>query len=112
MKSKVFQRVLAFGVCSVLYVAGTSASFADDLCAKISGAYDEKDAGALILGPDGQTLYGELMNGGRPNFYGTCVNGKVKVDFTDDPGCCTGRFDGSVIKWSNGTTWTKTPMPN
>lgn len=33
----------------------------------------------------------------------------IFVDFTDAPGCCTGRVDmnGRVIQWSNNSQWTK-----
>lgn len=91
-------------------VALSTGAHAADTCKTISGAYGDKATAALILGPDGKTLYGQMMNGGRPNFYGTCVNGKVDVKITDDKGCCTGTFDGTTVKWSNGTSWSKTKV--
>lgn len=33
----------------------------------------------------------------------------ISVNFTDDPGCCTGRIenDGKTIHWDNNSTWSK-----
>lgn len=44
---------------------------------------------------------------GRATVYGsfTSVN-KIKVDFKDDPGCCTGTVvSADKICWSNGSVW-------
>ena len=90
---------------AAMAVAGVAQA---DTCQQISGTYGPLSTAALILGPDGKTLYGQMMNGGRPNFYGTCTNGAIKVSFPDDPGFSgEGSFDGKTIKWSNNTTWDK-----
>lgn len=33
----------------------------------------------------------------------------ISVNFTDDPGCCTGRVEnnGTTIRWDNNSTWSK-----
>lgn len=33
----------------------------------------------------------------------------ISVNFTDDPGCCTGRIEnnGKIIRWDNHSTWSK-----
>jgi len=89
--------------------AGTPAQAQADTCGKISGTYGPQANAALILGPDGRTLFGQMMNGKRPNFYGTCVNGLVDVRISDDPNPAAGRgtFDGKTVKWGNNTTWVK-----
>jgi len=74
-------------------------------CERISGVYSE--SAAVVLGADGKTLNVVIAYGDRPNAYGSCVDGKISVIFTDDIGCCTGEFDGKSIKWDNGTTWNK-----
>lgn len=77
-------------------------------CTAISGSYGPSGSETITLGPDRRTITGRLAGGTRPSFTGTCVNGNVRVSFPDDPSCCTGTFDGRTIRWSNGTSWTKT----
>lgn len=98
----------AFAAAAAMLVAASDAALADT-CRNISGTYGPKATAALILGPDGKTLHGEMGNGARPNFYGTCVNGKIEVKITDDPNPAAGRgtFDGMTISWENNTNWVK-----
>jgi hypothetical protein len=46
---------------------------------------------------------------GRGTFKGSFIEADtIKVNFTDDPGCCTAKVvDGDTLSWSNGTTWRK-----
>ncbi|MCW2310055.1 hypothetical protein [Rhodobium gokarnense] len=102
---------LALAAGAFAFSAETDETLAAGVCDQISATYNSNASAALILGADGSTLNGEMLNGGRPNFYGTCTgNGEVSVNITDDPGCCTGTFDGTTIQWSNGTSWTRNPV--
>jgi hypothetical protein len=48
--------------------------------------------------------------GARGPFRGQYTGPRtIRVDFTDDPGCCSGELvDDDTIRWSNGTGWRRT----
>lgn len=73
-------------------------------CEGISGYYG--NGTGLVLAPDRTSLH-VTMPYGRPNAYGVCRDGNIGVNFPDD-GPVSGRFDGTTIRWSNATTWTRT----
>jgi hypothetical protein len=49
------------------------------------------------------------LGDGRGDHPGSISGRSLRVDFVNDPGCCTGVVDGNVqtISWSNGSTWTR-----
>jgi len=100
------KRVASFCAVALLTISPAYSQDSEDNCKDISAIYIDTHA-VVVLGKDGKTLNILIANGKRPNAYGTCVAGKVTVDFIDDRGCCTATFDGKTIKWSNGTVWSK-----
>lgn len=73
-------------------------------CNGLSGYYG--NISGIVVGKDGTTVNVALADG-RPNAYGTCSGNRVTVNYTDFGRTTTGTFDGKVISWSDGTTWTK-----
>jgi len=59
--------------------------------------------GTIVRSGGGFTV---RLSNGRGPFRGTFLGGdRIRVDFHDDPGCCTGVVGNGVIRWSNGTSW-------
>jgi hypothetical protein len=102
-------RLAASCAFALLAISAAHSQDSEDTCKDISAIYSENERAVVVLGKDGKTLNILMARGKRPNAYGTCVAGKVWVDFTDDRGCCTATFDGKSIKWDNGTVWSKLP---
>jgi hypothetical protein len=86
----------------------TGSAFANrDSCNGLSGYYG--NVTSIIVGQDGKTVNIHLALK-RPHGYGTCnPDGSFSVNFPDDPATKGGTFDGTTIRWDNGTTWTKAP---
>mgnify|MGYP003420288044 FL=1 len=49
----------------------------------------------------------EVIMPGRTNSPAKVSGNNISVNFSGDPGCCTGVFRGNKIYWSNGTVWPK-----
>ncbi|EBA14445.1 hypothetical protein RSK20926_02212 [Roseobacter sp. SK209-2-6] len=85
-------------------VAGFSSSAyaeGDKRCDGLSGWYG---ASGIVVGEDGKTV--NVFNTDHPNAYGTCEGTSLKVNFPWDR-VISATFNGSEIKWDNGTTWVK-----
>lgn len=83
-------------------------------CNGLSGYYGTQTA--IVVSQDALSNKGSdnptygvgvvMVNGARPNAYGTCDNTTLKVNLTDDHEISR-TFDGRSISWGNNTTWTK-----
>lgn len=68
----------------------------------VAGSWNNRSA---TISRSGSDFIVRLSNRRGP-FAGSYVGGnRIRVAFTDDPGCCTGVISGNVIQWSNGTQW-------
>ena len=68
-----------------------------------SGTPNGKGTSTIKFYPSGQI---SVWLPGRGNYTGSCTgNGSFVINFTDDPGCCTGNSGdgGRTIHWSDGT---------
>jgi hypothetical protein len=64
-------------------------------------------SGRAIITQSGDQLTVSMP--GRGTFKGSFIGADtIKVDFTDDPGCCSAKVvGGDTLSWSNGSTWIK-----
>lgn len=95
--------LVAGSIVSTILLAGTAYAAADS-CNGLSAYYGSQTA--IVVGEDGKTVNVVMVNGARPNAYGTCSGNQVMVNFTDDHQV-TGTIQGDTISWDNNTTWTK-----
>lgn len=90
---------IAGAIIGTLLLSGATHADAGK-CNGLSGYYG--GVTAIIVGADGSTV-NVILDGGRPNAYGTCSANSLTVNFSDAH-VITGTHDGKTITWDNGTT--------
>lgn len=105
-----FSKSVRVAVFSIGGIVASTAAMADaGKCNGLSGYYGASTA--IVVSNDraanGDWKVGVVMvNGQRPNAYGTCSGAQMTIDFTDDH-VINGTHDGTTISWNNSTTWSK-----
>lgn len=87
----------------------STSAMATDGCNGLSGYYGSSTAIVVSEKPISGNKYDVgivMVNGGRPNAYGTCEGATVSIDFKDDH-LISGTHNGTTISWNNNTSWTK-----
>jgi hypothetical protein len=119
MKSNTLGRFGAFGAALALAGAGlvttaTQASAATPLVFDINGTYSDGGTARPVISNANDILTVDMSSQHRPNASGVVINSDtILITFPDDATYTAKLQPPSTIRWSNGSTWTKTVLvPN